>query len=127
MTAAPDSNKTADMEWATGEPAVLVTACTRCDRRWYLPRRWCPECGSEDVKRTRSSGMGRTAAVTVIHRRTGGAAPIGIALVDLDEGVRMMARCPLTTHVGARVKLAFVPSDDPHWSGSLIPHCEEIV
>lgn len=128
MTAARGSNEdTGDMDWATGEPAVFVSACIRCDRRWYLPRRWCPACGSEDVIRTRSSGVGQTAAVTVIYRRTGGDDPIGIALVDLDEGVRMMARCHLTTLVGTRVRLTFVSSEDPSWNGGLIPYCEELV
>lgn len=128
MTAARGSNEdTGEMDWATGDPAVLVNSCIRCHRRWYLPRRWCPACGSDDVIRTRSSGVGQTAAVTVIHRRTGGGQPIGIALVDLDEGVRMMARCHLTTLVGIRVRLTFVPAEDPNQNNSLIPYCEDLV
>jgi hypothetical protein len=34
---------------------------------------------------------------------------LGIALVDLDEGVRVMGRCSAELAVGQRVRVAFTP------------------
>ncbi|MGH9108415.1 MAG: hypothetical protein ACRDY3_02930, partial [Acidimicrobiales bacterium] len=43
-----------------------------------------------------------------VHRRTDGGKAIGIALVDLQEGVRVMVRCPSGTFVGQRVTVGIV-------------------
>lgn len=111
-------------DWTQGAASVLVSACRSCGTRWYLPHAACPSCGSDDTARLPSAGLGVIVAVTVIHRRASGGEPVGIALVDLDEGVRMMARCPTSVTVGDRIALGFVsahpPADTP-----LVPSCQE--
>jgi uncharacterized protein len=54
-----------------------------------------------------SAGLGKVYATTVNHPREG--APYNVALIDLDEGFRMMSRveeiAPQAVRVGMRVKL----------------------
>jgi uncharacterized OB-fold protein len=61
----------------------------------------------------RAAGTGTVFSITVVHRPPSAAlqpfAPYGIALVDLDEGVRMMAHADPALAIGARVRATFVP------------------
>lgn len=102
-------------DWTEGVPALLVSSCGACQHRWYFPRGFCPVCGSDDVHRSRSLGAGSVVAVSTVHRFPtsggGGQAPFAIALVDLDDGVRVLGRCGLDTRVGDRVVARFGGDD----------------
>ncbi len=56
-----------------------------------------------------STGLGTVYATTTLHRK--GESPYNVALVDLDEGIRMMSRveeaAPDAVAVGMRVKVRF--------------------
>lgn len=108
------------VDWTEGTPAVLVRRCRDCGHRWYLRRTFCPACASAEIGASRATGGGTVAAVTVVRRRPGRAEPVGIALVDLDEGVRVMGRCPLTATVGLRVTLGF-DEDEVQGARVLVP------
>ena len=121
-------------DWTTGEPRLLAQRCTE-GHSWYLPRRRCPECAAE-VSSFEPIGTGTVFAQTSLHRRvaaptggedstsgTGSTEAIGIALVDLDEGVRMMARCQPQTPIGSRVMVS-IAFDDA--SQGLVPQCEVV-
>lgn len=82
---------------------MLVSSCGGCGHRWYFRRPACPRCGAVSVERFPTGGQGVVTAVTVVQRRTGGGEAVGIALVELDEGVRAMVRCPPDLSVGQRV------------------------
>lgn len=61
-----------------------------------------------------SSGLGTVYATTVLHKR--GSAPYNVALIDLDEGFRMMSRVESVAAddvaIGSRVAVTVVTEDD---------------
>jgi uncharacterized OB-fold protein len=118
---------TASADWTTGEPRLLAQRCPE-GHSWYLPRARCPECSSA-AEFFEPSGAGTVFAQTSLHRRVAvpeGTAKeaVGIALVDLDEGVRMMARCRPGAPIGTRVHVSIAFDDG---SQRLLPLCEEVV
>jgi uncharacterized OB-fold protein len=86
---------------------IEIQRCRRCDRRWVLPRPRCPQCGAVEIDRVEARGRGRVFAATLVHRAPDEAfaaiTPYRIALVDLDEGPRLMAHLRRNTSIGSRV------------------------
>jgi uncharacterized OB-fold protein len=64
--------------------------CTDCSEVIFYPRVLCPTCGSGALEWQESSGRGTVYATTAVYRRDG--EPYNVALVDLEEGFRMMSR-----------------------------------
>jgi uncharacterized OB-fold protein len=62
--------------------------CTDCGAAIFYPRVLCPACGSVTLEWQTSGGRGTVYATTAVYRRD--AEPYNVALVDLDEGFRMM-------------------------------------
>lgn len=74
-----------------------------------------PETGRDGLLAWRdSSGMGKVYSMTVIHPRN--EEPYVLALVDLDEGFRMMSRIdtpdPEVVQIGQRVEVRFRKLED---------------
>lgn len=78
-------------------------------RAVFFPRLVCPFSGSTALKWRVSRGAGTVHATTVVHPREG--APYNVALIDLDEGFRMMSRVdglpPADVRIGLRVQVRF--------------------
>jgi uncharacterized OB-fold protein len=72
---------------------LRLQQCRSCDAYQFYPRLLCSHCGHRDLGWTASSGRGRIASFTVVHRPISDAypAPTIIVLVDLEEGPRMMS------------------------------------
>lgn len=69
----------------------MVQRCEACGQAYYYPRPICPHCMSDDVHWFQASGKGRVYSFVISHRsRPGFEAPYVIAVVELDEGPRMM-------------------------------------
>jgi uncharacterized OB-fold protein len=72
----------------------------------FYPRVICPFTGSDRLEWRVSKGMGTVHATTVVHPQQG--TPYNVALIDIDEGFRMMSRvediAPLDVRIGMRVK-----------------------
>jgi uncharacterized OB-fold protein len=89
--------------------------CTRCGRIQFYPRVLCVECGGRELDWHVSKGLGTVYAVTVVYRAPSpafrGDVPYAVALVDLDDGFRMMANVvgcdPDGVAIGDRVRLCF--------------------
>lgn len=74
---------------AAGE--LRVQRCRGCSRHLFYPRLACPRCGSGDVEWVRASGRATLYSYVINHRPAPGYdAPYAIAVVELEEGVRMM-------------------------------------
>jgi len=76
---------------ALGE--LRIQRCRSCGRHYFYPRRGCPDCGSTDVEWTTVSGRARLHTYLINHRPAPGFeedAPYAIAVVELEEGPRMM-------------------------------------
>jgi uncharacterized OB-fold protein len=76
-------------------------------RAVFYPRVICPFTGSDRLEWRVSAGLGTVYATTVTHPREG--APYNVALIDCDEGFRLMSRvediAPEEVRIGMRVRL----------------------
>ena len=92
-------------DWSRGEPRILAQICG-AGHAWYLPRLRCPKCGG-DATSFEPGKTGTVLALTRLHRRTDGTPEVvQIALVDLDDGVRLMTRASGSVAVGSRVAVS---------------------
>lgn len=80
--------------WDACRRGVLeVSACADCGHRFLPPGPCCPRCWSQRLAPRAVSGRGRVASFAV-YRRThhpGMPAPYVVALVELDEGPRLIS------------------------------------
>jgi len=97
------------------ENRLMVRLCRACGKRHFLPRYLCPQCWSDDLEWTQCSGRGTVHTFTVIRRAPMAAfaprVPYVVALVDLEEGPRMMANIvgddALDTKIGDAVSAVY--------------------
>ena len=79
---------------------LRLQRCTACGEAYFPPRAFCPDCGSREVRVERASGRARLYSYVINHLPAPGfAAPYAIAVVELEEGPRMMSNildCPQT-------------------------------
>ncbi len=72
----------------------------------FYPRVLCPFTGSDSLEWRVSKGLGTVHATTVVHPVEG--APFNVALIDCDEGFRLMSRvegiAPGQVRIGQRVR-----------------------
>src|SRR6201996_3529864 len=88
---------------------LRVQRCGSCGRHYFYPRPFCRYCQSADVTWQRVSGGGRLVSYVINHRPLPPADPAEpqvIALVELDEGPRM-----ITNIVGATPEPGPPPPD----------------
>jgi hypothetical protein len=109
---------------ATRESVLLVQWCTDCDRGIFYPRSFCPMCGSSGsgLEWRTASGRATVYAITTEYKPAATGAtfsngePYVVALVDLEEGVRMMTNvvgCPTDdVHAGMAVEVTWEPLTD---------------
>jgi uncharacterized protein len=75
-------------------------------RAVFYPRIVCPFTGSTALEWRVASGLGTVYATTVTHPAQG--EPYNVALIDCDEGFRMMSRVedidPMQVKIGMRVR-----------------------
>jgi uncharacterized OB-fold protein len=101
---------------AAGE--LRVQRCGVCKALRHPPGPACPECGALEPEYVVASGFGEVYSYVVHHHPPvpGRELPFVIALVELDEGVRMVAELvgvpPDEVRVGMPVVAAFVRVDD---------------
>jgi uncharacterized OB-fold protein len=80
----------------------------------FHPRLVAPGTADTDLAWRVSAGLGSVYATTTIHRK--GEVPYNVALIDLDEGFRIMSRVagipPEQVSIGLRVQLRFEPATD---------------
>ena len=68
--------------------------CQDCGKFHFYPRAMCPHCWSPNLEWVKASGRGKLYSYVINHRPPPGFegdAPYVIAIVELDEGVRMMS------------------------------------
>lgn len=69
-----------------------MPVCNACETPYFPPRPFCPACGSRDVDYVTVSGRGTLYSYIISHMPTPGfEPPFAIAVVELEEGPRMMA------------------------------------
>lgn len=79
---------------------LRLQRCVDCARPYFPPRPFCPACSSRNVEVFVASGRGRLHSYIITELAAPGRTPpYAIAIVELDEGPRMMANildCPQT-------------------------------
>lgn len=92
---------------ALAEGRLELERCTRCGAVSLAPRGFCAACGAGEVAPATMTGRGRVAAITTIHRAPTPEyrerVPYAIALVDLEDGVRLMGHAAGGLAVGDAV------------------------
>ena len=75
---------------------LLLKLCANCGRHHSYPRPFCPHCWSDDVSWVEASGGAALYTHSTVYRNDlppfGPQVPYIAAVVDLDEGPRMMTR-----------------------------------
>ena len=96
--------KTYQDHLARGELAYQFSR--EADRAVFYPRVLCPFTGSNELEWRISKGLGTVYATTVVHPAEG--KPFNVALIDCDEGFRLMSRvediAPEQVRIGQRVR-----------------------
>lgn len=78
---------------AQGE--LRIQRCASCSRAVFYPRSLCPHCHADNLSWIVASGRGTIYSYTVAHQAFGMFAeetPFIVAIIELEEGVRMMSR-----------------------------------
>jgi len=99
------------LDWTEGTEGIALQRCDGCAHAWYFRRDFCPACGARSISRRQASGFGTVHAVTLVTRAPSEAlrahAPYAIALIDADEGFRLMAHVVPEARIGDRVRATF--------------------
>ncbi len=85
-----------------------IQRCTSCQRSIFYPRMICPHCGSDQMEWFAPSGRGTVYSTTVVRRKAEHGGDYNVALIDLEEGMRMMSRVqgvePAAVAIGMQVQ-----------------------
>jgi uncharacterized protein len=100
---------------AAREGRLVVERCKTCGRRRFPPRPICSECLGRESEWAPSSGRGAVVSFNVMHQvyHPGFAAevPYAVALVELEDGGRMLSNvvdCPVEKlRIGLAVEAIF--------------------
>jgi uncharacterized OB-fold protein len=125
----PVRNQDTDYFWeGTAAGELRIQHCPDCDRLRHPPGPMCPSCGAEKQDWVVASGRGTVFSYVVHHhpKVPGHEPPFVIALVELEEGVRMLGNLidvdPATVTIGQPVEVALTTVDDeltlPNWRPS---------
>jgi uncharacterized OB-fold protein len=99
---------------------LRLQRCDACANVYFPPRPFCPSCASRKVSVFKASGKGKLYSYVINHRPAapGFTPPYAIAVVELDEGPRMMSNiidCPQTPEaleLDMKLEVAFEKLDD---------------
>ena len=130
----PEASPYGEPFWAAAvDGRLVIQRCPRCDRLQHFPRPWCTACLNDAMEYVEASGRGTVYSFTVVRRNPNPAfaarVPYVLALVDLDEGVRVMSNvvgcAPEAVSVGQRVRVCFEVIDETHAVPCFTPETEE--
>ncbi|HEY8855881.1 MAG TPA: Zn-ribbon domain-containing OB-fold protein [Rugosibacter sp.] len=100
---------------ALAEGRFILQQCDDCKKHVFYPRVLCPHCGSPSLTWQPASGRGTVYSTTVVRRKIEQGGDYNVALVDLNEGPRMMSRVdgisPHEVTIGMAVRAQII--DEP--------------
>jgi uncharacterized OB-fold protein/acyl dehydratase len=97
---------------------LLIQRCASCGRLRHPPRPACASCGSFEWDTVTATGRGTVYSYVVVHHPqvAGFDYPLPIAVVELEEGTRLVADLigvdPADVHIGMPVAAEMVAVDD---------------
>lgn len=112
---------------ALDQGRFLIQHCAGCDRAVFYPRMICPHCGADKLAWAEPDGRGTVYSTTVVRRKPEAGGDYNVALIDLQEGVRLMSRvqgiAPADVRIGMAVR-AQVAQQDGHGLVVFVPNKE---
>lgn len=105
---------------AAREHRLLIKRCRACGEPHWYPRPFCPRCWSEDVAWEEASGLGTLYTWSIVRRNDlppfGERVPYITAVVDLDEGPRMLSNLvdveESDVRIGMRLRVSWQQEGD---------------
>src|SRR4029079_4616537 len=102
------------------EERLMLPWCLACRRCHFYPRTLCPHCGSAEIEWKQASSKGRVYTFAVvrqpIERAFAELVPYVIAIIELEEGVRMLSHVtsidPDNVRCGMEVAVEFRPHSE---------------
>ncbi|ABE36738.1 hypothetical protein DR64_7587 [Paraburkholderia xenovorans LB400] len=121
--------ETAPFWESCAEEKLRYQRCARCGAVQLIPRALCSECQSLDLNWLDSDRRGSVLTFTIVYRAPSESfrseLPYAIALVDMDEGFRLMVNvsggASAALQIGSRVSIGFRQLD-----GIAVPHAEVV-
>ena len=103
----------------TKQGKLLIQTCKDCKAKIFYPRKYCPECWSGNLDWLEASGKGKVETFTImramVEPKFMSDLPYVLAMVDLEEGIRMMSRVvecdPEEVKLGMDVEVVFVDQE----------------
>lgn len=94
---------------------LLIQQCKDCGINIFYPRKYCPECWSSELGWIEASGKAKiyahTITLTGVEEKFAEDLPYVLAMVDLEEGIRMMTKVvgvdPEEVKIGMDVSVVF--------------------
>jgi uncharacterized protein len=118
---APIVTSDSEQFWdAADERRLVGQRCSSCGRLRHPPRPMCPHCGSLAFEIMDLTGHGTVYSYAVLHHPQHPAFdyPVLAAMVDLDEGVRLVTNLvgvePEAVRIGMEVQVEFAPAAAEH-------------
>ncbi|MGH2829983.1 MAG: Zn-ribbon domain-containing OB-fold protein [Actinomycetota bacterium] len=108
---------------AAARHELVIQRCGACDAFRHPPRPMCPSCHSMESRFEPSAGRGRVWSWVVAHPPVLPAfqdkAPYTVAVIELDEGVRMIGNVDGAPAPGMQVEVYFEDVEEgvalPQW------------
>jgi uncharacterized OB-fold protein len=105
---------------ATRRGELLLQRCGACGRWTWPVKARCIDCLADELRWEPASGFGTLYSFTLVHQRVhpgfADEMPYNLALVDLDEGVRVHTSVVGVTNeelrIGMRLAVVFVPASE---------------
>jgi uncharacterized OB-fold protein len=98
---------------------LLLQTCDDCSKTYFPPRPFCPVCASRNVSVKQASGKAFLYSYVIHHRPVPGfTPPYAIAVVELEEGPRMMTniveceQTPEALPLDMKLEVVFEPQTD---------------
>ena len=94
---------------------LLLQRCRPCANIYFPPRPFCPKCGSRSIDLLKASGRATLHSYVINHLVGVGESPYSVAVVELDEGPRMMtnivgsAQTPEALRIDMALEVLFTP------------------
>jgi hypothetical protein len=100
---------------AAKDNTLLIQKCKDCDSNIFFPKKVCPECWSENLRWQEACGKAKVYTFTTMLAMVEPVfikdLPYVIAMVDLEEGIRMTTRIvncnPDDVKIGMDVEVVF--------------------
>jgi uncharacterized protein len=108
---------------AVARHELVAQRCNACGKLRHPPRPMCPQCHSLEWHEQRLAGTGTLYSYAVLHHPRSPLFdfPVLAALVDLDEGVRVMTNLVAVEAAGIRIGMRLTVGFEATSDGGTVP------